>query len=974
MIGNISTNTFEAYASEYYTFSCSAGQYEVSYIEDDGNFEKHSCYNDFSSANAKMKELGGDYVVRSSTSLSPTKIVSMNSGLAYSYPARSDNVTMNLYEDPSDRSIYTKTTYITNHWEMTYHETERLLSDGYRGMIKVSMNGFEGYADLEYTDLVPSKYIEKGIAIYLGGNDKTGENEQPFRVIPRQKYYEAVSDGNYVDLVFTYYQVYPRANSLEPVAYSSKIGPAPEFMKAGLRYYSSDGIHYYSDRNLTNYVGTDYSYYQYLPLRSKTNITAPQFEAFLKDSGYYDKSVMKNEAQTFIDAQNKYGCNALLVYALACHESLYGTSNYAVERNNLFGWNAFDSNPNEATYFESVSQAINEQMGINLRGFIDITDGRFFNSSIGNKGSGMNVKYASDPYWGVKIAAIAYRIDKYANNYNGNLSDYNQYDLALINSFDIDVKLGPGSSTKTLYTTGYGGNYQKDFIVITQGEVGSYTKIQSTNAIDENGNIKTHRTPITTGKLNPISTYDYNLSVAYVPTSDLVALNYTKVENPTGDYVGELSAYNWLDNLLHIEGKSYVERYVINSLDDVEVTLNLLSEDNNYSFTLDTNLDNDYEVSFSGDIDLSSIEAGTYTMKVITKYLNDETEYSFDIKGQELLPSKTINNKIYSFLIKDSLNSLVVTEANVEANPIRQSLYNASFDEKYLTVSGIAILDQVNIIEREDINHILVLVDKTDSEKVYEFALDSLESDGFSLNDGYTYNYPLYDGRIDLSTIDEGSYDVYIKINVSGTEKQARLFSTQSRYNMTLGSADDIKYILSTNQRYSFGFELDVMKNDLSYEEISKPTLSNSLFGYNTISESDGLLNIDGYGMIYGTDYPVDQSKQYHQVYLVDDSGKSYPIDTTSYACEVDYGEILGSSNNLDSMCFKASTSLSKEDLPSGHYRLYLGISADGYNDIIEFSNINHRDIGEIIFDGRKVEFYTTDVRDRIELEVSESN
>lgn len=967
----VQINTHEIVASEYYTFSCSANEYEVSYIRDDGNFDKHSCYSDFASANAKMKELGGDYVVRSANSLSPTKIVSMNSGLVYSYPARSGKSTMNLYEDPEDRSIYTKQTYITNHWEMTYHETERVLKNGQFGMVKISMNGFEGYADLEYTDLVPSKYIEKGIAIYLGGNDTTGANEQAFKVIPRQKYYEAVSDGNYVDLVLTYHQTYPKKNSLEPVTYTSKVGPAPDFMQSGQRYYSSDGIHFYSDRNLSNYVGTNYNYYQYLPLRSTTNISAPQFEAFLKAVGKSGSSVMKDHAQTFIDAQNKYGCNALLVYALACHESDYGTSYYAVERYNLFGWNAFDSDPNQASRFESINQAVEEQMGINLRGYVDITDGRFFNSSFGNKGSGMNVKYASDPYWGVKIAAIAYNIDKYANNHNGNLSDYNQYDLALINTFDIDVKAGPGNSTNTLYKTGYGGDYQKDFIVITLGQTGNYTKIQSTNAIDDNGNIKTHRTPVTTGNVNPISTYDFSKSIGYVETKHLVALNYDQKTPELGDYISELSKYEWSDNLLSLAGKSYIENKLVAKTDDVKIQFELIGENNNYTFDLTPSIANKCELSFEGTIDLSEVKADTYTMRISTKYLSDDVQDGFDIKDQALLSSKTINDKLYSFLIKNSLNSLIVSDVKLESNQLRQSVDKIALVDNKLSIEGIGLLDGINILNQDDIQHKLIFVDKNDVEKVYEFILNSEDAGGFSLNDGYTYKYAKFTGEIDLANIPMSSYSIRIEVSVSGVSKQSNLFSTYKQHNIVIGAYDDVVYKINTNQIYAFNFELDIMKNNLDFSEISKPTLSNSLFDFNYIKENDGVLNIDAFGMIFGTDYP-NSNKTHHQVYLVGDDGEVYTINTQTYACEIDYAEIMQSKNDLSNICFSSSTDFS--DIPNGHYRMYLGITSDGYNDIVEITNTSNRKIGDYANGNKTVTFITSPVRNRIELEVRESD
>lgn len=61
-------------------------------------------------------------------------------------------------------------------------------------------------------------------------------------------------------------------------------------------------------------------------------------------------------------------------------------------------------------------------------------------TALGNKGFGLNLKYASDPYWSIKAAKYAYDLDKASNNYDGNLTDYGQYDVYLINKFDAHFK------------------------------------------------------------------------------------------------------------------------------------------------------------------------------------------------------------------------------------------------------------------------------------------------------------------------------------------------------------------------------------------------------------------------------------------------------------------------------------------------------------------------------------------------------
>lgn len=61
---------------------------------------------------------------------------------------------------------------------------------------------------------------------------------------------------------------------------------------------------------------------------------------------------------TFVQIENQYNINGLYILGLACLESNFGKSNFAVQRNNLVGWNAVDSNPNKASYFNSKEECL----------------------------------------------------------------------------------------------------------------------------------------------------------------------------------------------------------------------------------------------------------------------------------------------------------------------------------------------------------------------------------------------------------------------------------------------------------------------------------------------------------------------------------------------------------------------------------------------------------------------------------------
>lgn len=86
-------------------------------------------------------------------------------------------------------------------------------------------------------------------------------------------------------------------------------------------------------------------------LRTPSNISAEEIDKMLEGTKLHGLG------SAFVKAEKEYGVNALYMMGLACLESGWGTSNYAVNRNNLYGWNAVDSNPDKASYFKSKEES-----------------------------------------------------------------------------------------------------------------------------------------------------------------------------------------------------------------------------------------------------------------------------------------------------------------------------------------------------------------------------------------------------------------------------------------------------------------------------------------------------------------------------------------------------------------------------------------------------------------------------------------
>ena len=77
-----------------------------------------------------------------------------------------------------------------------------------------------------------------------------------------------------------------------------------------------------------------------------SNISAKEAEKMLEN---YPK--LHGLGAAFVKAEKEKRVNALYMLGLACLESNYGRSNFAVERNNLYGWCAYDSNPRKSKLF-----------------------------------------------------------------------------------------------------------------------------------------------------------------------------------------------------------------------------------------------------------------------------------------------------------------------------------------------------------------------------------------------------------------------------------------------------------------------------------------------------------------------------------------------------------------------------------------------------------------------------------------------
>lgn len=143
-----------------------------------------------------------------------------------------------------------------------------------------------------------------------------------------------------------------------------------------------------------------------MKLNKPSGLTLEQFRKVLSDEKDINK-IFTNNAEYFYYIEKQYNINGIFVAAVGIHESNWGTSTIAIQKNNLFGYGAYDSNPYNGAYeFNSYSESIDliarvfvkyylNPKGTNIYGG-EKAIGTYYN---GETLTGINNKYATDKNW-----------------------------------------------------------------------------------------------------------------------------------------------------------------------------------------------------------------------------------------------------------------------------------------------------------------------------------------------------------------------------------------------------------------------------------------------------------------------------------------------------------------------------------------------------------------------------------------------
>ncbi len=347
-----------------------------------------------------------------------TKVIKIKAGKAFG--SKNPNKTTTLYKDSSFRNLVT---YIQEGREINYigSSPEHVI---------LELGGLTFYAKHTEVDLVPAE------------------------LVTASDYYKVGQDG------VLYHYSYDNISKKSLPEYS--IGTAAPSMGIGKRYTSLDGVHF-KEMNSTTTI-THYPYFQFQSVRQPSSYSGEELDYFITE---ILKERQRTGAARYKDApttskliglgnylkaiEETHRVNALFILATAIHESDYGMSGNALTKNNIFGIQVFDSSPDKGQIYErpenSINAFINEYMNKN---YANPLGGYSYGAVPGNKIVGFNVRYASDPNWGSKIAGHMWRIDTFLGK-----KDYMKADLGrtvYTGPEGVNVRTSPDSLSAKLFS------------------------------------------------------------------------------------------------------------------------------------------------------------------------------------------------------------------------------------------------------------------------------------------------------------------------------------------------------------------------------------------------------------------------------------------------------------------------------------------------------------------------------------------
>ena len=844
-------------------------------------------------------------------------------------------------------TVITQVSTTTN---FSYTETKS--ADGYT-WYKISYNGSDAW--IAKTDSVSVLTGTNGLGTYYERN--TGTNN----LIHHFTYYNGSGYGD----TFT------------------NLGTAPTYLTPGVRYYSFDGNYFYAnittmldDYRSGKYISSvnanspHYAYYLYLSSHSVTGYTAEDFDNIIANKGYTaSTSKMYGTGKYFKEAEATYGQNALMMFGTAMNESATGTSRIAMDKNNLFGYGAADSCAYDCAYsYNSVRDSIMDYAQKTGNNYSLATGKYYYGSHYGNKSSGRNVKYATDPYWGEKQAGNSFTNDK---NYGG--KDFNSSTIGAVKKgvsspwvFSEPAQTSAGH----IYTL---KNPNSDAIV-NDISVNVVDKVMGTNGVEFY-------------KIYTDLPASDNKVYGYVTAAEINVANNQPVINASDKTISEGSDFDPLEGVTASDAED-------GPIKDIE-----------YDSEVKTDTVGDYKVTYTVKDSHGQVTTKTITVKVIVNQLpvinaSDKTIYlnsdfdplegvtasdkedgpisKIDVDLNEVKPDQLGKYKV-TYSVTDSYGQTVkktitvtVSEKVLEKKDGWFHIEEISFNNNQLKISGFEIITGISNSKNDDINYELIVKNQDIEEEVTYDLNRWLDDVPFVPNDGSSNDYSgsWFTGNIDLSKLGDGDYTMYIK--ASGEDYYSQDVVSNAEYNDNIErkyeGTDGTGYMIRENKTLStVDLELFVRSDGLvTYGNTPVWSgLYSDLFSYDLDGDT---LNLVGTSYALKTDYKSSDNVEREIVFENKDTHKIVYRQDIGSITDGPYKVTSNTNNDLTRAWFDSGVDISSLD--KGTYIIYIRTKVGSVEDYSELADSAYSDLSQTTeFDGKKVALKrNNDQRIRLEL------
>ena len=769
----------------------------------------------------------------------------------------------------------------------------------------------------------------------------------------------------------TYYKNYgPTGNLIHHFTYYngsgygdnfSNLGTAPSYLTPDVKYYSFDGNYFYSSlidmlddyrsfwyegsvsvgsyNKSVNKDNPFYAYYMYLTSHSVTGYTAEDFDSIISNKGYNaSTSKMYGTGKYFKEAEALYGQNALMMFGTAMNESATGTSQIAMDKNNLFGYGAADSCAYDCAYsYNTVRDSILDYAKKTGTSYSLVTGKFYYGSHYGNKASGRNIMYATDPYWGEKQAGNSFIND---GKYGG--KDFNSSTIGVAKKGRVWVqvfKRPEQSDSAYLYTMKNPNSYENAYDM-------------SVNIIDKvSGNGQDFYKIYT-----DLPGTDNNV-YGYVRVSDFNVSNNQPVITASDKTINEGDEFNPLEGVSasDVENGNLTSRITYES--DVKpekegtyhVTYTVVDNSNFHaSKTITVKvISAELPIITAEDKEVKQFEEFDY-MDGVSAKAYDGTDLTDDITYEETVNTDIADTYEVTYKVKDAKGKEASKTINVTVIPNEKPVINASDKEIYLN-SDFDPLEGVTASDAEDgpIEKIEYKGEvKTDTVGDYKVTYIVIDKNGQKTEKTITVKVIVnqlpvinaYDKTIylnsDFDPLDGvTAYDpedgTITKINVDLNEVKT---NELGQYKVTYSVTD------SYEQTVTKTITVTVSEKVLEEKE--------GLFYIDYLSNINGKLELKGYNTIKGIDNDLNQKIEYKITLKNVDNGKTYEQYATRITDDKDIPFDVYSSDGKNYKYSWFTFDFDLSGLPAGNYTAsIMSIGEDYYSENVINNKTNSTQI-----------------------------